>query len=251
MDCDTWPVPEAGFCASGCTIPDDADPELLAAASAQAGIILRTLSGNRVGLCADTVRPISECGTCRGRCACGSGDRIRLYSVAGPVTGVGEVNIDGTVLDPAEYRFYPSGQMLYRRPPELWPHTDSKWADCGDVDTMCVQVLVGSTPDAWALAVHAELTCELLASCTTGKCRIPRNATQVSGQGVTVTLSETELKQFIPAVAGWVAAINPAGATQPTKVWSPETVPKGVQGSGSPGGEVGPFPPWDIDGGWA
>lgn len=249
MDCDTWPVPEAG-CFGGCTIPDDVDPDLLEAKSAEAGTILRTLSGNRVGLCADTVRPIGECG-CRNRCVCGSGDRIRLYSPYGPVTGVGEVNIDGTVLDPAEYRFYPSGQTLYRRPPEVWPYLDSKWAACGEPDTMCVQVLIGSTPDAWALSVHAELTCELLKACTGQACRLPSKASTVTGQGVTITLSPEEIASFIPAVSRWVTAINPGKATQPTKVWSPDTGPKGVQGSGEPGGEVGPFPPWDIDGGWA
>lgn len=223
MDCDTWPVPEAGECASGCTIPADADPDLLEAASIQAGVILRTLSGNRVGTCTDTIRPLSECGVCRGFCRCGSGDRIRVLSSSGPVVSVTEVTVDGDVVPSTEWRFYPSSQLLYRVPPDVWPNLDTKWADCGDPDTMCVQVVVGSVPDAWALAVHAELTCELLASCTTGKCRIPRNATQVSAQGVTVTLSEIELKQFIPAVAGWVAAVNPAGATQPTKVWSPDT----------------------------
>lgn len=223
MDCDTWPVPTAGDCVSGCTIPDDVDPDLLEAASAQAGVILRTLSGNRVGTCTDTIRPLSECGVCRGFCRCGSGDRIRVLSSSGPVVSVTEVTVDGVEVPDDEWRFYPSSQLLYRVPPEVWPYRDTKWADCDAVGSMCVDVLVGSVPDAWALAVHAELTCELLLSCTGGKCRIPRNATQVSGQGVTVTLSEVELKQFIPAVAGWVAAVNPAGATQPTRVWSPDT----------------------------
>jgi hypothetical protein len=95
---------------------------------------------------------------------------------------------------------------------------------------------VGAEPDAWALAVHAELTCELVASCGTGQCRIPRNASSVTGQGVTITLSPTELKQFIPAVAGWVAAINPTGATQPTRVFSPDTGGCGNGGAGGAGG---------------
>lgn len=251
MDCDTWPIPEAGECAAGCTIPGDVDPDLLEAASIQAGVILRTLSGGRVGLCADTIRPISECRVCRGICVCGSGDRIRLYSPRGPITGVGEVNIDGDIVDPSEYRFYPSGQLLYRAPPDVWPSVDRKWAACGEPETMCVQVLIGNAPDAWALAVHAELTCELLASCTGGPCRLPRNATSVTGQGISVTLSPTELKQFIPSVAGWVAAVNPDNAQTIPRLFSPDVNPKWSQDSGIPGGEVGPFPPWEIDGGWA
>jgi hypothetical protein len=254
MNCDLWPIPEAG-CYAGCDIPEGVGADLLESASIQAGVILRTLSGNRVGLCADIVRPVSECGTCRGHCTCAdAGDRVRLYSAYGPIAGVGEINIDGDVVDPAEYRFYPSGQVLYRVPPGLWPTSDRKWAECGDLDTFCVQVLIGAAPDAWALAVHAELTCELLLSCTGGECRIPTNATQVTGQGVTVTLSATELVNFIPAVAAWVAAVNPAKATQPSKLYSPDTAPCGVQGSGTPGDDpfppfppFPPAPPWEID----
>jgi hypothetical protein len=222
MDCDLWPVPDEGTCVNGCTIPEDTDEELLAAASALAGTILRTLSGNRVGLCEDVLRPLSECGVCRGFCNCGSGDRIRVLSSVGPVVAVTEVEVDGDIIPSTEWRFYPSSQLLYRVPPDVWPTRDTKWADCGDPDTMCVEVQIGSTPDAWALAVHAELTCELIKSCTGGACRLPSNASSVTGQGVSITLTPEDAKMFIPSVAGWVAAINPAGATQPTKVFSPD-----------------------------
>jgi hypothetical protein len=237
MDCDTWPIPlidlstPTDFCVNGCVIPADTDLDLLESASIQAGIILRTLSGNRVGTCTDTIRPLSECGVCRGVCRCGSGDRIRVLSASGPVIDVTEVTIDGVPV--TGWRFYPSGQLLYRVPPDVWPSTDVKWADCGDPDTMCVEVVIGSVPDAWAIAVHDELTCELLKSCTGEACRLPKNATSVTGQGVTVTLSDTQINQLIPSVAAWVAAINPAKATQPTKVFSPDmTNCGGSAGSG-------------------
>lgn len=222
MDCDLWPVPTEGDCVNGCTIPEGTDADLLESASVLAGTILRTLSGNRVGVCSDTLRPLSECGVCRGFCRCGSGDRIRVLSSNGPVVSVTEVTVDGDVIPAEEWRFYPSSQLLYRVPPDVWPNRDVKWADCGDPDTMCVEVVIGAAPDAWALAVHAELTCELLKACNGEDCRIPTNATQVTGQGISITLSPTELKQFIPSVAGWVAAVNPANKTQPSKVWSPD-----------------------------
>jgi hypothetical protein len=222
MDCDLWPVPTEGDCVNGCTIPEGTDEDLLEAASVLAGTILRTLSGNRVGVCSDTLRPLSECGVCRGYCSCGSGDRIRVLSSNGPVVSVTEVTVDGDIIPDDEWRFYPSSQLLYRVPPDVWPTRDTKWADCGDPDTMCVEVQIGSTPDAWALAVHAELTCELIKSCTGGACRLPSNASSVTGQGVSITLTPEDAKMFIPSVAGWVAAINPASATQPTKVYSPD-----------------------------
>lgn len=228
MDCDTWPVPlidlsePADFCVNGCTIPADTDLDLLESASVQAGIILRILSGGRVGTCTDTLRPLSECYTCRGICCCGSGDRIRVTSSQGPVTAITKVMVDGTEVDEDLWRFYPSGQLLYRVPPDVWPRRDTKWADCTDDGTMCVDATIGNPPDDWAISVHAELVCELLKSCAGGACRIPRNATNVVGQGVTVTLSPTELKQFIPSVAGWVAAVNPDNAQQPTKLFTPD-----------------------------
>lgn len=223
IDCDTWPVPEPGSCVGGCDIPADTDEDLLEAASVQAGVILRTLSGNRVGTCSDVLRPLSECGTCRGYCSCGSGDRIRVQSWNGPVTAVTEVTVDGVVLPADDWRFYPSSQTLYRVPPEVWPYRDTKWADCGDPDTMCVEAVIGYPPDAWALAVHAELVCELVKACNNpSKCRLPKNATQVVGQGISITLTPEQLKDFIPAVAGWVAAVNPDGAQQPGRVFSPD-----------------------------
>lgn len=210
------------LCVNGCTIPADTDPELLESASVQAGIILRTLSGNRVGICTETLRPLSECGVCRGWCRCGSGDRIRLMDATGPVVDVTAVRVDGETVPESEWRFYPSSQLLYRVPPESWPTRDVKWADCDEPDTMCVDVETGSEPDAWALSVHAELTCELLKACAGGQCRIPSNATQVVGQGVTVTISPDQFNQYLPNVARWVSAVNPSKATQPTRLYSPD-----------------------------
>lgn len=229
----------------GCTIPEGVDPDILAAASLQAGIILRKLSGNQIGQCVDVLRPLHDCG-CRSRCYC-NGDRLRLWSPNGPITGIDSIQVEGETLPDSEYRFYPSSQLLYRLPPAVWPAGDDKTLDCDEDGAFCVSALVGYEPDAWALAVHTELTCELIKSCTDVKCRIPSNATQVTGQGITVTLSATELKQFIPAVAGWVAAVNPDNMRQPAAVSSPD-----LDNNCGSGGGTGPVSPsWGIDGGWA
>jgi hypothetical protein len=60
-------------------------------------------------------------------------------------------------------------------------------------------------------------------------------------------LSATELKQFIPAVAGWVAAVNPDSMRQPATVSSPDLDQPCAGGGGSSfsGSD------WAIDGGWA
>lgn len=233
MDCDTWPVPDAGACANGCVISADTNPALIVSASEQAGVILRTLSGGRAGTCTDTVRPVGECCNTRCRC-CGSGDRVRVQSATGPVTAVTEVRVNGDVVPTTDYRFYPSTQLLYRVPPDTWPTVDQKWADCGDPNTMCVDVVVGYEPDSWAEQVHAELVCELLQSCTGGECRLPTNATSVNAQGISITLSPTELKQFIPSVAGWVAAINPNNGQNVSRLFTPDKDGGGTSGCGCP-----------------
>lgn len=234
MDCDTWPVPTAGECANGCSIPEGTDPDVLDAVSVKAGEILHTLSGGRSGLCEDILRPIGECcGMCAGRCRCaGSGDRVRLQSSAGPVSAVTEVKVDGVVVPPELWRYYPSSETLYRVPDELWPRVDRKWAGCDQPETMCVTVQIGYEPDGWALSVHAELVCELLKSCAGAQCRIPKNATSVNAQGISITLTPVEAKQFLPSVAGWVAAINPDSAGNVSRVYSADTAMGGGQGCG-------------------
>lgn len=155
MNCDTWPVPEPGECQGGCTIPPDVHPDLLAAAAEQAGIILRLLSGQTVGTCEDTIRPLGECPTCGRAPCCGAGDRLHLTHAIGPVTQVFAVTIDG---DPvSDWTFHADTGLLYRIPPAQWPRRDKKFAACDQEGSMCVDVQIGHPPDAWDLAVHAEL----------------------------------------------------------------------------------------------
>lgn len=231
MQCDTWPVPEPGECQGGCTIPADTDPALIESASEQAGIILRYLSGQTIGTCEDTIRPLGECPVCGRAPCCGAGDRVHLTHAIGPVTAVFGVTIDGAPV--VDWTFYPDTGLLYRVPPEQWPERDKKWADCGQEGSFCVDVQIGHPPDVWALAVHAELTCELLKSCAGGKnCRIPSNATRVTGQGVTVELSATELAGFIPNVGRWANTMNPHKAVMPAKFVSPDVVSSARSGGG-------------------
>jgi hypothetical protein len=225
--CADW-GPVAEGCYSGCDMPADVAPDVLAVAQEQAAIMLRHLSGNQYGICTETLRPLGECPVCRRAPCCGAPDRVKVTSGVGPVTEVTEVRVDGVAVDPAMWRFYPSTGLLYRLG-EAWPSRDNKAEPVGSLE---VDAVIGTVPDAWALAVYAELVCELVKSCTGQKCRLPRNATQVTSQGVTVSLSEVELKHLLPSVAGWVAAVNPLNKRQPAAVWSPDVVSVGGGGCG-------------------
>lgn len=211
-----WPI-EPGPCCENL----DADPAVVDAVIARVSDIMRTLSGRMIGLCAQTIRPLHMCPTCRSTC-CGGADGIPLSGQGGePIAEVLQVRIGPDVVDPATYWF--EDGMLWLAPPGKWPTRDPKWQQCGDGGAFCVDVLAGVEPDDWALDVAGELVCELVKSCTGQKCRLPRNTTSISAQGVTVTLEASEMMSLIPEVAGWVRAVNPHGAVLPAAVWSPDT----------------------------
>jgi hypothetical protein len=236
--CDESPSESpSDVCLACCTSIAGADPEIVQRAISRASEMMRRLSGYNVGQCVAELRPLTTCSECRSSC-CGGSDGIRLEGPNGePVAEVLEVMVGATVVDESTYRFDVEKQMLWTVPPARWPKRDDRWADCGTEGAFCITALVGNEPDAWALKVARELACELVKSCTPGqKCRIPRNATQVVGQGITVTLSDRDFKVLLPEVGGWVEAVNPYNAVLPAKVFSPEN-----RGGRSTRGDRGPW----------
>jgi len=188
-------------------------------------------SGYQVGLCQAQIRPLHECSYCRTWC-CGSADGIRLDGPNGMrVADVLAVYAPNELLL-TDYHFDSTSQTLYRTPPDKWPARDAKHLPLGEPGTFGVDVVVGSPPDEWALWVAEQLFCELAKSCRGGKCRIPKNAIRVDGQGISVAVSENELKHMIPEVMAWVGAVNPAGATVPARVFSPEVARRGTRVTG-------------------
>lgn len=215
--CD-WPLnPE------DCCDPADAPPpERVAQVIAVVSAMMSRWSGYSIGLCSETVRPLDICPTCRSWC-CGGKDGIRLSSSDGsPVWSVDEVRIDGVPLDPSEYRYDREQGMLWRVSGG-WPTSDDHSLPDTETGTFSVDIQTGSEPDAWALWVANTLACEMLRDCIgDSKCRLPRNATQVSAQGVTIQLSDDEIQHFLPEVSAWVSAVNPHQAKVPARVMSPE-----------------------------
>lgn len=218
LDPCVWPI-DVDVCCSG--LPSDTPQAVIDRAIVQASGIMRSLSGLTVGTCQETIRPLHMCQDCRSSC-CGGADGIALFGSLGePVSEVLQVRIGAEIVDPSTYWF--EDGMLWRYPPERWPSKDPKWQPCGEGEAFCVEALIGTEPDAWALSVAGELVCELAKACLGKKCRIPQNATSVNAQGVTVTLDPDTAMTLIPSVAGWVRATNPSRALVPSVVWSPDT----------------------------
>lgn len=227
-----WPI-DTGEC---CPPESDVDPDLALRMAEVASAMMSRLSGYTIGQCSTTIRPLDICPVCRSWC-CGGADGLRL---TGPdqrrVWDVTAVHWGEDTLDPMEYRYDREKQTLWRVPPDTWPLKDDRTAECGEPGAFCIDVVIGAPPDAWALQVATTLTCELIQSCTGGKCRLPRNATQVTGQGVTVQLRVEDINTMLPEVSAWVAAVNPYGARLPAALYSPELDPGGSGGSFAFGG---------------
>lgn len=215
--CD-WPLDVSQCCDDLTGVPD----ETIDAAVSQASALMTRLSGYTIGQCAETIRPLGQCPKCRDWC-CGGADGIRLFAKdAKPITAVSRVRIGPTIIPAGTWRFDEQLQMLWRVPNNTWPKRDNRWEEAGTGEAFAVDVITGAEPDAYARGVGTLLACELLKSCLDRKCRLPKNATTVSAQGITITLSDQDLKTLLPEVAGWTKLVNPYNATLPGRVFSPD-----------------------------
>lgn len=224
-----WPLSIDEDCCEGI---EDESPDRVNQIGQIVSAMMTRWSGYQIGLCQTQIRPLSECTYCRTWC-CGGADGILLEGPNGlRVADVLAVySPDELPLD--EWRFEPSNQTLYRVPPDKWPTRDAKYLEVGEDGTFGVDIVVGSPPDAWAMWVAEQMFCELIKACRGGKCRIPKNAVSVVGQGVTISLSDDELKHLLPEVSAWASAVNPARAVVPPRAMSPEVARRGARSTGA------------------
>lgn len=216
-----WPI-NLDDCCEALEEPIDPDGELVTRVLAAVSSMMSRWSGYSIGRCAETVRPLGICPECRGWC-CGGADSIRLTTNDGsPVYDVTEVRVDGEAVPDDEWYFDAAKGMLWADG-SRWPTRDARNLPDTEPGTFAVDVLTGSEPDGWAMWVATQLACELVRSCAgDAECRIPRNATQISSQGITIQLSDEEIQHFLPEVSSWVSAVNPRKATIPAAIFSPE-----------------------------
>lgn len=223
----TWPIDVTNCCSDAGLDPDSAeDAPKIESVLRQVTEMMSRWSGYTFGGCS-TIRPLDPCGECRGGC-CGSGDCIKLHDVS----SVTEVRVHGEVVPESDWHYDPTHGTLCAHPGLTWPTRDPRYQSNGSLE---VDVLTGSEPDEWALSVATELACELLLACSGKKCRLPRNATSVTSQGVSISLKPDEVLYAIPSVMAWVSSVNPRQATGRARIMSPET--RGSSRTGS-------LPPW-------
>ena len=196
--------------------------------------IMWALSGRQFGLRDVTVRP------CRGPlpnhhgsgpvtsyvlswegdrwinwwCGCVGGCREtgpNVVHLPGPVAEVTEVKINGVVLSPLVWVV--EGNKLYRRD-TAWPRQDLN-RPAGDVNTWTVTYKVGLPVPPGVDELTGLLAAEFIKAINnSGNCRLPRNVTTASRQGVTYRVYDPTTfydkgKTGLSEVDMWLSAVNP------------------------------------------
>lgn len=161
------------------------------------------------------------CGHSGAACGCLGAKQVRLF---GPASNVAEVKVDGMVLDPSAYRLDPGGYLV-RTDGGTWPLCqDLSQPDTAE-GTWSVTYQPGQPVDALGAWAAGVLAGEYVKACTGGQCRLPKSVTQITRQGVTMTLSAgmfPDGKTGIEEVDSWLERWNPNGHTSPPAVYSPD-----------------------------
>lgn len=246
--CETWPLDTS-------CLPDDWDPDALTPeqmfALQVATELLWRLSGGRYGLCEITVRP------CRKRCTgsfnfglygglqpyvyggqwlnagcscdsdCGCGPICEI-ALPGPVDSIVSVVVDGVTLAPDSYRV-DNAKWLVRvgQTSDCWPECQHLELPPTEVGTFAVTYNKGiPVPPAGIRAVTA-YALEIWKACVgAGGCRLPSRVTDITREGVTMTMMDPLdfLKDGltgIPEVDIWLTAVNPYGQRDQSRMYSP------------------------------
>ncbi len=181
------------------------------------------------------------CGSLGG---CGPVSRVLLPGY--PVTSIVSVEIDGTTLDPAEYRL-DEYQFLTRLndvngQSQFWPSCQNVSRPLGDPQTWGVVCTTGQAPPVLGQKAAAQLGCEIWNQVQGGQCALPQGTTQMTRLGVTTQMEpfrawgqvDGKWATGLYMVDAFLAAYNPQGAIRRSTMWDPDADPFAVKlGTGS------------------
>lgn len=166
------------------------------------------------------------------RCGCSTISSIPLGVY--PIVTIDEVKVDGTPLDPEEYRvdedrFLVGLDRVDGNGRRRWPCCQDLGASSDEENTFEVSVSYGASPPAAGVTAAAALACELIvAKDPDAECRLPERVTSISRQGVSMAVIDPltlfdEGKTGIPEVDLFLGSLNYADRMRSAKVVVPET----------------------------
>jgi hypothetical protein len=241
--CDPWV--EAADIADCCGLTlGSQNTDALTAAAENASAILYQLSGSRyTGTCTRTVRPVDReicwwwTPTARAGFPGFPGfprHRLSRVKLAGYVTAITEVLIDGDVLDASLYRI-DEHRFLTRLAdpdgtPRAWPQFPRLDLPASEQGTFQISYEHGEQPPGAGAAAASALACELYKACpaagdTGGECKLPAGVKRIVRQGVTVeTISAvaTMLRKGATGLVQVDAFLAAYGRGRPPAIWSPD-----------------------------
>lgn len=247
-----WPIDT-----SCCPDWEDATPEQREFATRVATELVWRLTGRRWGLCPITVRPCRSscaqsgvagwppppggfwpvlsggvwtnmaCGSCKPDCSCTELCQVEL---PGPVHEVTDVWVgEGPPLDTGAYQVL-DHRFLVRTDGECWPECQDFTAAPGEAGAWAVTYLQGIPVPAGGQYAAGAYACQLIAACTGGTCQLPERVQNITRQGVSMSfLDPMEFldkgRTGVAVTDTWIAAVNPYGLREPSRVYSPDITP--------------------------
>lgn len=243
----------------GPNIPDPAGIAVAERAEALATQTLRMLTAYQVGSCPITVRPcqrrcgggsylaapefagswagafgwsfrpyvqdgqwLNACGCATDDCSCTVVPEVPL---PGPVAAVGSVYVDGVALESWRYRI-DNGNMLVRTDGGSWPVCQDMTISDPEAGGFFVTYAQGAIADGLAAWAAGLLAVEYAKSCTGAKCRLPSGVSEVSRQGITMTIASGAFPDGmtgIREVDAFIQFWNPYGVKSVAQVFSPDS----------------------------
>lgn len=235
--CEPWiEADEIAECC-GITIGSDNTAALDAAAD-NASAILYLLSGSRYpGTCRRTVRP-NDHAHCWGPYVWDSlyrRERLSRVKLAGHVTAIVEVLIDGATVDPSLYRLDKNQYLTRMADPDgtarRWPTGQRRDIPDTEPGTFAITYEHGQQPPAGGIAAAVALACELYKACPApgsdvGECSLPAGVKRIVRQGITVETISAVATMLRRGATGLIAVdsfLSVYGrTTRPSALYSPD-----------------------------
>lgn len=168
------------------------------------------------------------CGRCRARCGCSSLAEVRL---PGPIDGVTKVVVDGETLPEAAYRV-DNRTRVVRTDGGRWPVCQDLGKPTSEPGTWEVTYRRGTPVPKGGEIAAAVLACEMAKGVAGDDCALPQRVTNVSREGVTMTILDTfegleAGRTGLWLVDSWVASVTKT--RRRSRVLSPDTLPARVR----------------------